>query len=120
MKSAFKTGIFTLAALALLGCQASAQTSEIGSLDDEGNTFLFYQQLEGVYGNNWTGRFDGDQSDGSARVKIVADGKLPFDGVLTVSCKDADQFTWVKDPDSFLSADSVPADVITNARKLFC
>lgn len=120
MKLQFKTGYFALAALALLAGQASAQTAEIGSLDDEGNTFLFYQQLEGVYGNNWTGRFDGDQSDGTARIQVIAEGKLPFDGVLTVSCKGAGQDKWVEGPDSFLSADSVPADVVTNAKKLFC
>jgi len=118
IKTRFAETFFSLAAL--LAGQTGALAQDVGSKDVDGNTYLHFQQLEGVYSNDWTGKVSEENGDGSKRVDILAEGKLPFDGVLTISCKAGGKVNWDVGEDSFLSADDVPSEVVANAKKHFC
>lgn len=120
MKSQFAGALFSLAAVALLAGQTSALAQDVGSKDADGNTYLYFQQLEGVYSNDWIGKLVGEHSDGFKSLDIMAEGKLPFEGVLSISCKSDGKFEWDVGGNSFLTANDVPADVVANARKHFC
>jgi len=120
MKTHFARTFFALAAAALLAGQSAALAQDVGSKDADGNTYLYFQQLEGVYSNDWIGKVSEEHGDGSKEVDILAEGKLPFDGVLTISCKSGGKVKWDVGDDSFLSADDVPAEVVANAKKHFC
>lgn len=120
MKSHFAVALFSLAAAALLAGQTGALAQDVGSKDADGNTYLYFQQLEGVYSNDWIGQLVGKHSDGFKNIDIMAEGKLPFEGVLSISCKSGGKFEWDVGENSFLAAKDVPSDVVANARKHFC
>lgn len=120
MKSYFSKTFFPLAVAALLTGSSGALAQDVGSKDADGNTYLYFEQLEGVYSNGWSGKVSKEHGDGSKSVDIFAEGKLPFDGVLTMSCKSGGTIKWDVGEDSFLIADDVPAEVVANAREHFC
>ncbi|MFK7903075.1 MAG: YncE family protein [Nitratireductor sp.] len=96
----------------------SNAASSIGSVDEDGRTFLFHEQLESPYSNGWSGiRVSGDGYD-DTDLHIRSDGKTEFEGIVRIYCASPSGHDWK------LSADeaeySVPKDMLTNARKAFC
>ncbi|MBL4645136.1 MAG: hypothetical protein JKY99_01615 [Rhizobiales bacterium] len=111
-------GLLCGALLLTFAGAAIAQDLRIGDADFDGRTFLLDEPLEGVYSNYWSGmRVSGDGSD-QTDVHIRSDGKLPFDGILSLNCSAPDGHFWLLGEDQAMGL--VPQQAIANAREFFC
>jgi hypothetical protein len=108
-----------LAATPILTGHSQAQELMIGDIDADGRTTLLYEQLEGVYGNAWSGmRVSGD-GYGQTDVHIRGEGKTAmFDGILSINCEDPAGSYWLTNDEA--TNNTVPLHAIVNARRFFC
>lgn len=102
---------------------ASAQ-SAAPQVYRDGTVWLFDEAVE-MYGNRWSGEFYGRSAEGVS-VNVTAEGKtVEFAGEYIVACSSDGGF-WVRATDfgSVLDqsdiSQTVPAEVVVNARSAFC
>jgi hypothetical protein len=99
---------------------------EVGDRDPGGGLFLHYEQVE-QFGNTWRGvRVNNNPVE--PELYIHGEGKtVSFDGVVFLECDtDLDPIwktasVWDAQPaDLVMIAETVPAEVMDNARRVFC
>lgn len=102
---------------------ASAQ-SAAPQVYRDGTVWLFDQVVE-IYGNRWSGEFYGRSAEGVS-VNVTAEGKTAgFSGEYIVDCSSDGGF-WVRatdfgsELDQSVISQTVPAEVVVNARLAFC
>ncbi len=103
---------------AVLTGPSQAQDMGVGDVGKDGRTFLFNQPLEGVYWNNWFGELVSGDGNTETDVRIITEDKLPFEGILRISCQIPGDHLWTEGASWAIA--EVPEDVIITARRLFC
>jgi len=113
------TGTLTVLILLLtFDYHAQAQQLAVGDKDDEGRTYLFDEQLEGVYSNYWSGIRVGGNGRDQTDVHIRSDGKTVFDGIISIYCNNRSGYSWMLNGEQ--AEYTVPPEVVTSARTQFC
>jgi hypothetical protein len=102
--------------IAALG-STEARAWDVGSLGDDGFTFIYDETMEVPYSTAWWGKETGNFTS-KAQVLIHAEGKTVFDGTLVIECGTLDM-TWTQISE-WSSTDSVPSEVWQTAGQLFC
>jgi hypothetical protein len=102
--------------IAALG-STEARAWDVGSVGDDGFTFIYDETMEVPYSTAWWGKETGNFTS-KAQVLIHAEGKTVFDGTLVIECGTLDM-AWTQISE-WSSTNSVPSEVWQTAGQLFC
>ena len=84
------------------------------------STFLFKQDLEGVYSQSWYAHEIFSEFENSKEIAVIGVGKLgEFRGILYLACNEARYSRWISVGDT-MGPDSVPPEAIAKIRDIYC